>query len=1347
MNGKIKTKFAALFAVALMITVCVVPMVGNDYGEAETVIIPTGDNELKEVTVEGYVYNAAGSGIVGAEVSIASSNETVIAYTDSNGKYVATVEWVLVKGTSPVTSTNITATISVGEKVGPASAQYANPAYGSFTSDNNTLTFTKVTVDKLTDVNFKAGYVAISGNLYYGNGSGTSGLWTSSDNVTVSLKQYNSQSGASGALENSATYQASTKTGMYTIYAPANLKNGTNYDQFCVVTNLNGDVKSSGFTIGNSSIGDVNVKSNTYLAAISVDVPNGGADVAVTADATSKVSIVSDSKSFSEDKKTMYYKFTLKDDGTGCGVKVSGSYGKEVTGSFSESAVNTNITYTEDKYFKGSVNMGDVPATGAVTVSFFKEDKTTAVTGITTTSATLEDGKYKVWYTGTNADAKYFQVKYDDSNKSDMTGFTNGESYDVSLSISSTGYQNISGKVSSKISSGLRGISMGITVANGDAFGLTSGAITTDDDGTYSFMAKTGSIVRITPDSTYTYDVASKQIEVMNVAITGVDFVMLTQPYTITVKDALDSDKGMKGAQVYYSLDYKGLTDKKKATWVGPIATDKDGQVKIEVDGNVVLTNIASYATYEGRYLSANVENPVYTGNVSTADKKYVVSFKDGTNVLDLDGLKLPNAVVAGKATGLTGYDKYEISAEYSLKLSQDGKSAYAYIPSSTSSEKVYLYNESKMIGNYYYKDAGEMVELNADSTISIDLTKYVASGYVKDDADKGLAGITVSIVDADGKSIGSGVTNSVGYYSFTTTVSPAGKVILSNTGVYTFADSITYVKNGEIKAAQKEYSGSVVDYRAQPIKQDGISITVVDEDGKTVSTAETDANGKFKVIAKAGDKVKASDNVFTFEDVTVSTGDIVVKADQVVGTFYVYVYDTTEGIEGIEVSLYKIYSPKVQDNELIASATTDKNGAAQIIYTPGDGYSIGAVAKSVEFGYKFSSDGVGVNQGTATIKSTNVYSTLTLLPTNGSNGKEIGSGYKVESFSVDGQIYTKVGEGISDDDGNVKLIPGDEYKVSGPEGALYTFGSESDPYVEADANIYANESIYTGTVKTKNAKEIEGITVTLWNADGESVGTGVTGEDGKYKIIAVQATKASVDDTKFDFGTFTFATAMKNKVITSPTNIANFEAEQNFYFGTYANGAVIKDVKVTYKTSDDYVLSATVIEDKYYIVTKDDLSSLTITATAPNFYASGSVGKDLKYVEAEVQKCTVTPYVNGQYAKILGLPADGKVFYGTVLTLAAQNEYSEEVYGEDGVIQKYKFAGWYINGEKVDEPITTYTVNGDCTIYADYKVSSYVAAPADESNGLSMDVLILGIVIVVLGLLAFAYAVKFKKE
>ena len=78
-----------------------------------------------------------------------------------------------------------------------------------------------------------------------------------------------------------------------------------------------------------------------------------------------------------------------------------------------------------------------------------------------------------------------------------------------------------------------------------------------------------------------------------------------------------------------------------------------------------------------------------------------------------------------------------------------------------------------------------------------------------------------------------------------------------------------------------------------------------------------------------------------------------------------------------------------------------------------------------------------------------------------------------------------------------------------------------------------------------------------------------------------------------------------------------------------------------------------------------------------------------------------------------------------------------------------FVFDGWYVNGEKVSDDVNaTYTVNGPCEVYAYYteKVTE-TGAVADSSNDLSMDVLILGIVIVVLALLAFAYAVKFKKK
>ena len=84
MNGKIKTKFAALFAVALMITVCVVPMVGG----SEDVEAATTET----VTISGNVYSAVGTGspITGAIVYVGNAYDKDMELqktTDANGAF------------------------------------------------------------------------------------------------------------------------------------------------------------------------------------------------------------------------------------------------------------------------------------------------------------------------------------------------------------------------------------------------------------------------------------------------------------------------------------------------------------------------------------------------------------------------------------------------------------------------------------------------------------------------------------------------------------------------------------------------------------------------------------------------------------------------------------------------------------------------------------------------------------------------------------------------------------------------------------------------------------------------------------------------------------------------------------------------------------------------------------------------------------------------------------------------------------------------------------------------------------------------------------------------------------
>ncbi len=141
MNGKIKTKFAALFAVALMITVCVVPVVGGS--EDVEAAIPT------TIDISGTVQNAAGQGWGGLEVTITSSASatSITVKTETNGSFNA----------EDVKVGDITASVVVTPNL---SDETKNPAYGT---SFPTITLTGVTVDQ--NIVIKAGTVAITGYL------------------------------------------------------------------------------------------------------------------------------------------------------------------------------------------------------------------------------------------------------------------------------------------------------------------------------------------------------------------------------------------------------------------------------------------------------------------------------------------------------------------------------------------------------------------------------------------------------------------------------------------------------------------------------------------------------------------------------------------------------------------------------------------------------------------------------------------------------------------------------------------------------------------------------------------------------------------------------------------------------------------------------------------------------------------------------------------------------------------------------------------------------------------------------------------------------------------------------
>ena len=96
MNGKIKTKFAALFAVALMITVCVVPVVGNDGTDAAPVSSTNGEVfEGYDITLykeggdySGLVYYGEDPKIAGYTVKAAISGDNAYYYNPETEKFL-----------------------------------------------------------------------------------------------------------------------------------------------------------------------------------------------------------------------------------------------------------------------------------------------------------------------------------------------------------------------------------------------------------------------------------------------------------------------------------------------------------------------------------------------------------------------------------------------------------------------------------------------------------------------------------------------------------------------------------------------------------------------------------------------------------------------------------------------------------------------------------------------------------------------------------------------------------------------------------------------------------------------------------------------------------------------------------------------------------------------------------------------------------------------------------------------------------------------------------------------------------------------------------------------------------
>ena len=207
--------------------------------------------------------------------------------------------------------------------------------------------------------------------------------------------------------------------------------------------------------------------------------------------------------------------------------------------------------------------------------------------------------------------------------------------------------------------------------------------------------------------------------------------------------------------------------------------------------------------------------------------------------------------------------------------------------------------------------------------------------------------------------------------------------------------------------------------------------------------------------------------------------------------------------------------------------------------------------------------------------------------------------------------------------------------------------------------------------------------------------------------------------------------------------------------------GVIVSEPKVSYVeyNATGIVLGegkAKVVDGKYYIVSKSDVSKVVIKVDGYELVndtvAVGSMTADLKDAKA-VAPIVVKHNVSyeGSYYNYVNVTT-GDFAKGKVITLSAASEFTiedtENLYA-DGYT-KYTFKAWYVNGKQIStDAITSYTVGDEnIVVSADYTSEHVTVADGKQKDdGVDSNVMIIGIAAVVVALIAVVYAVIQKKE
>ncbi|WP_400206440.1 hypothetical protein [Candidatus Methanarcanum hacksteinii] len=1315
MKTKMKSAFAFI-AVALMIMVAVVPMVGvfTEDSSADAVAIPgTG-----KITVSGTVKNGSDTAIENALVKI-EANSKLVGYgvTDSSGEYSIDL-YIDDKLTFKVSVVTDAATY-----VSYMGAGAVNPA-ASYKFAEQTFTDVKADVEKIENVNFKDGNVTISGQLYYKNDK----EFVKSTSVTAKYKVGSTEKTASATTD---------KEGKYAILVPVGVK---------VIVSATDFVSSKETEVTSNTTVDLkNGKLN--LGTVTTTVPELFKDLEIKLTMTKKGTDVEKLEVLDSGKvvdgKAMF-EYSIKADATDkLDIEIKDNLN---LGKVQKVDVSDSVSYNFNAYIYGAIKMGDVDVLAAtVSIDTYKldaEGKEVEVASIS--GAKLIGNTYYAAFGAATIsdDVKKIKVTVDaNGNKkiSDSVDFTkDSEVTNVDVNLETEGYNLITVNVK-KGTDAVSGVEI---VLDKDAIGAVSRKLTTDSNGDAKFYVKTGSVIKITP--TGTFDVKDRTFTVMGDTEVAfkIDAIELSGS---AIKDA--ADKVITGVTVNYKVP--------GATEYSTVTSDKNGY-KITVNSNVKAEDVKVYFAKEKYTFDAKDDETAIAMSAATAikakEQTYTFTLADakGVAIKDLTGITVSVAKykihTAGSSVVYDGTDGTAITTVNDV---------YSFIGSSDYVGKTGEYRESYCVkvttsdATSYTFDA--ITEYKANLTV--EAKEQTFTGTITDAATgvdaKKLKGMTVAIYDStDNTTKLSKDVTTLNDGSFSV-ISKSGTLkVVDPNGVYTFDVGAPVDGVYTIKANEKTYEGTVTDADNKAVENAKITVKVVGADGKTIGSVATatDKDGKYSIITNlaVAKKIIATDadGKRTFKDVDISTTVSempVVKSGQYTLSGTVTVKDMTinNAIKDITVTL-STYSATV-DPVLVSTAVTDKDGKYSFFVNEKAGYGVVATSSG---NYIFSEEETTFTGFVANIETEYAIFTGTVKEF---VGEKALSGIKVTAYD-DTKVF---GEYTTDKNGEFKYpdIVGMKFKAVDPNGA-YTF---ADGLISGD--IRAKEKTVTVIIMAHDSGDglsLAGVTVNFLK-DEKVVKTATTDAKGKASVIIALSAfdKIKAVDGNTAYGAMTFATEL--------TTGGTIYADQKVYSGFYANGDVVSGVVVTYEMSkgDAYVEKgkAVVIDNKYYIASvADEADKIVITANAQGFYAVNtfnsltSIGtSDLKIKEKPgIVKVDEDDVLFGEFYTVYN--ATNAQVGDKIILRASEVAYAPLEDGNETTVVKYKFNGWYVNGVKVSDDLEyVYTVTESCLVYADYKASTYETASDD--NGISPSVLVIGIAAVIVALIAVVYTVIQKKE